>query len=424
MLLVANGVFAMAEIAIVSSKKTKLRLQADKGDLKAKRALALAESPNRFLATVQVGITLVGIIAGAYGGANLSAKLAVFLKQFQVMEPYANGIAFGIVVMFITYLSLIIGELVPKRLGLSNPERISAILAGPMSALSSIAKPLVSLLSASTEGLLKIMGLKELPEATVTEDELKLMAREGLRVGVLHPAESEMVESVLALDRLKVRDLMTPRAKIIWVREEEPHERIWHKVVISGHTVFPVYSSTRDRAIGVISMKAIYANLAAGVQVRVKDLLIDPLVVPASQNALSLLETFKKTGRHMAMVVDEFGSVTGLATLHDLMEAIVGEFPTMDKRLRPTAKQREDGSWLVDAMIPIEEFENAVKDFPLESASERDYETFGGFLIKRLGYVPAEGDSFQCGPYEVEIIDMDNHRVDKVLLLRNKTKVK
>lgn len=420
LLLVANGIFAMAEIAVVSSKKSKLRLQAEKGDIKALRALGLVESPNRFLATVQVGITLVGIIAGAYGGATLSAQLAGVLRQFSAVEAYANGLAFGIVVLFITYLSLIIGELVPKRLGLSNPERFAAMLAGPMSALSTAAKPLVSFLSASTEGLLKILGLKELPEATVTEDELKLMAREGLRVGVLHPAESEMVESVLALDRLKVRDLMTPRVKIIWIQENEAHDRIWHKVVVSGHTIFPVYAANRDRAIGVISVKAIYANLAAGVPVRVKDLMIEPLVVPASQNALSLLETFKRTGRHMAVVVDEFGTVTGLATLHDLMEAIVGEFPAMDKRSRPTAKQREDGSWLVDAMIPAEEFEIAVKDFPLDPAAERDYETFGGFVVKRLGHVPAEGESFACGPYTVEVIDMDNHRVDKVLLLRTK----
>jgi putative hemolysin len=417
LLLFANGVFAMAEIAVVTAKRSKLRALSEKGDAKARRALALAESPNRFLATVQVGITLVGIVAGAYGGASMGEKLAVYVRQIPVLAPYANVIAFSIIVLCITYLSLVIGELVPKRVGLSNPERIAGLVAGPMAALSRITGPLVSMLSASTEGLLKIFGLRDAPEATMTEDELKLMAREGLRVGVLQPAESKMVESVLALDKLEVQDLMTPRGKIIWVHENETHDRVWHKIVVSGHTTFPVYSKTRDQATGIISIKSIYANLAAGVPVRVKDLVIESLVVPESQNALALLETFKRTGRHMAIVVDEFGVVAGLVTLHDVMEAIIGEFPTMDKRLRPTAKRRDDGSWLIDAMIPIEEFEEAVKDFPLDPVETRDYETFGGLIIRRLGHIPTEGETFVCGPYIVEIIDMDHHRVDKALLL-------
>lgn len=416
-LLLANGVFAMAEIAIVSAKRAKLKLWAEAGDKKAKRALALAESPNRFLATVQVGITLVGIIAGAYGGATLSEKLAVPLRSLPLVAPYAQPVAFAVVVVAITYLSLIIGELVPKRLGLSNPERISSFLAGPMSALSTAAKPLVSLLSFSTDAMLRLFGFKQLPEAAMSEDELRLLAREGLRVGVLKPSETEMLESVLGLDNLRVRDLMTPRAKIIWVQEDEPHERIWHKIVVSGHTTFPVYSTTRERAIGVISIKSIYANMAAGAPVRVRDLMTEPLAVPASQNALSLLETFKKSGKHHAIVVDEFGSVTGLVTLHDMMEAIVGEFPSLEKRLRPDAKQREDGSWLIDAMIPIEEFEKKVVGFPLDPEQGRDYETFGGFILNKVGHLPKEGDTFECGAFTVEIIDMDSHRVDKVLLL-------
>jgi putative hemolysin len=417
-LLVANGVFAMAEIAVVSSRKGKLKARAEAGSRKAAKALALAESPNRFLATVQVGITLVGIVAGAYGGASLSARLEVYFKP--MLGTYAHAVAFTLVVICITYLSLIVGELLPKRVGLSNPEGIASVLAGPMSALALAAKPLVTFLSVSTEGLMRLLGFKDAPEATVTEEELKLLAREGLRVGVLHRTESEMVESVLALDKLQVRDLMTPRVKVIWIREDEAHERIWHKVVVSGHTNFPVYSSSRDRALGVISVKAIYANLAAGIPVRVKDLIVPPLVVPESQNGLSLLETFKKTGQHMAVVVDEFGTVNGVVTLHDLMEAIVGEFPSMENRLKPTAKQREDGSWLVDAMMPIEEFVEAVNEFPINRSGVEQYETFGGFLIHQLGHVPSEGESFKVGPFVVEIMDMDGHRIDKVLLLRDK----
>lgn len=416
-LLVANGIFAMAEIAVVSARKTKLRSQADAGDRRARRALDLAESPNRFLSTVQVGITLVGIIAGAYGGASLSEKVAVPLQSISWLAPHAKPVAFTLVVLAITYLSLVVGELVPKRLGLSNPEKVSALLAGPMMGISYVAKPLVSLLSASTDGLLKLLGLKETSEATVTAEDLRLLAREGLRVGELHKSESEMVERVLSLDTLTVRDLMTPRPKIIWIQKDDSHEAIWHKVVVSGHTTFPVYDRSRDNVVGIVSIKSIYAHLAAGIPVRIKDLMTPPLLVPPSQNALTLLETFKKTGKHAAIAIDEFGSVTGLVALHDIMEAIAGDFPTQDARLRPTAKQREDGSWLIDAMIPIEEFETTVKDFPIDPISERDYTTFGGFVVKHIGHVPNEGDCFTAGPYQVEIIDMDHLRVDKVLLI-------
>jgi putative hemolysin len=286
-----------------------------------------------------------------------------------------------------------------------------------MSALSRLAAPLVWLLSASTDAALNLLRLKNAPQEGVTEDELRLLAREGLRVGVLHPAESAMVESVLALDKLRVSDLMTPRAKIIWIHVEEPHDRIWHKVVVSAHTTFPVYGDTRDNVLGVITVKAIYANLAAGVPVRVRDLMVSPLVVPSTQNALQLLETFKRAGRHLAMVVDEFGTITGVVTMHDVLEAIVGEFPSQGERLRPAARRREDGSWLVDAMIPIDQFAAEVKDFPLDPIEAREYETFAGFVVSRLGRVPREGDCFACGAFTVEIIDMDSHRVDKVLLL-------
>jgi putative hemolysin len=317
----------------------------------------------------------------------------------------------------ITYLSLVIGELVPKRIGLSAPERIAGFLAGPMGTLSRIAKPLVFILTGSVGALMKMLGLKDAPEATVTEDELRLLAREGLRAGVLLKTESEMVESVLALDKLQVKDIMTPRPKIIWIQQNEPHELIWHKIVVSGHSHFPVYDSNRDQLVGVVNVKSIYAHLAANIPIRIKDLAVPPLFVPTSVNALSLLETFKNEGKHVAIVIDEFGAVQGLVTTHDIMEAIVGEFPTMDARLRPTAKRREDGSWLVDAMIPVEEFETTVTDFPLHPKLERDYETLGGYIIKRLGRVPDEGESFEAGPYVVEIIDMDHLRVDKVLLL-------
>lgn len=416
-LLLANGVFSMAEIAVVSARKARLRRMADTGDARARRALELAESPNRFLATVQVGITLVGVLAAAFSGATLSAKLAEPLRQFSWLAPYAEKISFGAVVVALTYFTLVIGELVPKRLGLSNPEGIARALAGPMSKLAALASPLVSLLSTSTEGLLKLFRLKPEQEAAITEDEVKVMVREGMRAGVFLPHEPAMVEGVLALDRIPVRDLMTPRAKIIWINIHDPHEAIWHKIVVSGHTTFPVYEGNRDHVAGVVTVKAIYANLAAGVAVNVKDLMTPALVVPASQSASTLLEKFKQTGKHVALIADEFGGIIGLVSLHDIMEAIIGELPSQDERLKPRAVRRDDGSWLVDGMLEAEEFERCIPDFKLHSVAERDYQTFAGFIVKHLGYVPREGEKIQLHGFLVEVIDMDGHRVDKVLLM-------
>ena len=422
-LLVANGVFAMAEIAVVSARKARLRSWAEGGNSRARKALSLAESPNRFLSTVQIGITLVGIFAGAYGGARLAGRFAEYLETIPALANYAEGVAFGTVVVGITYLSLVIGELVPKRIGLGHPERIASFIAGPMIFLSAVAKPLVHLLSASTEGLMKILGIKPNTDTAVTEEEVKLLVREGLRVGVLHKSESEMVESVLALDQLPVKELMTPRAKIIWIHHNDPHETIWHKIVVSAHTTFPVYEEDRDHVLGLVSVKDIYAQLAAGIQVKIQDLVTPAITVPPNQTALGLLEIFKRSGKHIAIVIDEYGSVIGLVSLHDIMEAIAGDFPTMDARLRPIAKRRDDGSWLVDAMISIDEFAEAVKDFPLEPAGARDYSTLGGYIVKRFGRVPSEGESIQAGDYLVEVIDMDHHRIDKVVLLPARPKV-
>lgn len=423
-LLLANGVFSMTELAVVSARKARLRQRADEGDAGARAALELAESPNTFLSTVQVGITLVGVLAAAFSGATLTEKLAGPLKEVSWIAAYADKVAFAVVVTGLTYFTLVIGELVPKRLGLGNPEGIACALAGPMRWLSNLVSPLITVLSWSTDALLALFRIKPAPEAGVTEEEVRLMVREGMRAGVFYQHESEMVDSVLALDRLPVRDLMTPRAKIIWINVNDPHESVWHKIVVSGHTTFPVYEGNRDHVLGVVSVKAIYANLAGGVPANVRDLMVPPLIVPATQSASGLLEKFKQCGKHVALVADEFGGIIGLVSLHDIMEAIIGELPTPDERARPRAVRRDDGSWLVDGMMPAAEFERAVPDFKLHVGPERDYQTFGGFILKHLGRVPDEGVTFQHHGYHVEVIDMDGHRVDKVLLMPVKSVVK
>lgn len=413
LLLLANGVFAMAEIAVVSSRKSRLAHLAASGDRLAQKALALKESPNRFLATVQIGITLVGIVAGVFGGAKLAGKLAQTLP----LGDYSEPISYALVVGLITYLSLIIGELIPKRIGLGNPEGIAKIMVGPMNVLSKIASPFVTFLSASTDGLLRLLGVKPIEEMAVTEEEVKHMAREGLRAGLLRQSETEMVESVLNLDRLPVREVMTPRNKMIWISVDDSHDHVWHKIVVSGHTRFPVYEGKRDKAVGILSVKALYANLAAGAGTNIRNLMTQPSIVPQTMDCTTLLETFKKTGRHMAIATDEFGQVVGLVTVHDILEAIAGDISTPQQRQKAALRRCEDGSWLVDGSIDIVAFQNAFPDFYLK-AETTDFQTFAGYILAKLGTVPKEGETFQDSGYSVEILDMDGPRIDKVLLMK------
>jgi putative hemolysin len=419
-LLLVNGLFAMAEISIVAARKARLRQLALADNAAAKAALDLAESPNRFLSTVQIGITLVGIFAGAFGGATIAEELAKALKDVPWVSDYRDAISLGIVVLAITYFSLVLGELVPKRIGLANPERIAMLVAKPMQALAVFAGPVVRILGISTDGLLRLLSIKPQKDVSVTDDEVKIMMQEGLRAGAFQKIESEIVESVLDLDHLMARDIMTPRAKVIWLNRDDPHDAVWHKIVVSNHSYFPVYEGIRDHVVGVVSVKSIYANLAAGVGTKLADLMTSPLLVPTTQNVLQLVETFKKSGKHLALVVDEFGGVVGLVTLKDVMEAIVGDFPSQDERSRPAIAARPDGSWLIDAMIEIERVEQALPGFIIEASASKDFQTLAGFVVKHLGHLPKEGETFEEQGYIFEILDMDQHRVDKVLVVRTK----
>jgi putative hemolysin len=417
LLLAANGVFAMTEMAIVAARKARLRQWALAGNGRAQAALELADSPNRFLSTVQIGITLVGILAGAFGGATIAGEIAAALSEVPVIGPYGEAVGLGIVVLAISYVSLVLGELVPKRIGLSNPEGISMAVAKPMQALSAFASPVIKFLGFSTDSLLRVLGVRPQAEAVVTEDEVKVLMQEGLRAGAFQKVESEIVESVLNLDQLPVQEIMTPRPKVIWLNRDDPHEAIWHKIVVSGHSFFPVYEGNRDNVVGVVSVKAIYANLAAGLGVKLKDLMVPPLLVPATQKVLQLVETFKKSGKHLALVADEFGSIVGLVTLNDVMEAIVGDFPSQNERAKPAVTRRPDGSLLIDAMIEIEKVEEALPGFSTDDSAARDYQTLAGFLVKQFGRLPKEGETLERQGYVFEILDMDRHRVDKVLVV-------
>lgn len=415
LLLAVNGLFAMTEIAVVSAKRNRLRKLAEAGDRRALAALELAESPNRFLATVQIGITLVGIVAGAYGGATIAHQLEPAIARIDGVGAYSKQLSFGIVVVLITYLSLVIGELVPKRIGLGHPEGIAMAVARFMRGLSRICAPVVSFLSISTDGLLRSFGVKPQKEPAVSEEEVRGLMQEGLRAGAFNRVESEIVSSVLELDQLDVRELMTPRAKVIFINRDDSHEQVWHKIVVSGHSYFPVYEGNRDHVIGIVSLKSIYANLAAGVGVSIKDLVVAPLIVPETLNALQLLEAFRKARKHIALVADEYGGIAGLVTLNDVMEAVVGEFATAEERARPSAVKRDDGTWLADGLIAIEDLAAAVPGVKFDANA--DFQTLAGYVLKHFGHVPREGETFEAQGYVWEVIDMDRHRVDKVLIM-------
>jgi len=417
LLLVANGVFAMSEIAVVSARKVRLRRLAQQGDVRAKAVLDLAESPNRFLSTVQVGITLIGVLAGAFGGATIAEQIGQSLQRVPPLALYGEAIGIGIVVVVITYLSLILGELVPKRLALAHPERIARLMARPMTRLSVLASPVVKLLGVSTDLVLRLLGAKLDKAPQVTEDEVKGLVEEGVAAGVFSHREPQMVESVLALDRMRVKSIMTPRVKIIWLNCADSHEAIWHKVVVSAHSNLPVYEGNRDNVVGVVSVKSIYANLAAGATVKLCDLMTPPLLVPAAHTVAQLLDSFKSSGRHFALVNDGFGGIVGVVTLVDVLEAIVGDIPSHEERSQPRAHRRTDGSWLIDGLLGMDELATRMTDVTFPRGPDRDYQTVAGFVLAQLGRVPREGETFEWQGYRVEVIDMDHQRVNKVLAM-------
>ncbi len=416
LLLLANGVFAMTEIAVVSSRRARLRAMAEKGSAGARVALQLSEEPNRFLSTVQVGITLVGVLAGAFGGATLARQIAQGVSEWPVIGAYGEEIGIGAVVLGITYFSLILGELVPKRLALVRPEPIAAFMARPMNRLSQLASPLVSLLGYSTDAVLRIFGVKQHSAPSMTDEEVAGMVREGAEAGVFHPAEGTMVEGVMALDTLRVRDIMTPRPRMVWMDVEETAEGVWRKVVASRHSHYPVYDGRPDHLVGVLSLKSLYANVGAGAGAKVRDLMTSPLVVPEMQTAMQLLETFRKERQHIAFVSDEFGDISGLVTLIDIMEAIAGDLPSADEEPRPALLRREDGSLLVDALLGLEDVEKALGRTLFAPGETSEFQTVAGFMVRRLGRIPSEGESLQEAGLRWEVVDMDRHRVDKVLV--------
>ncbi len=415
-LLVLNGVFAMTEISVVSAKKTRLRALAKTGDTKAAAALLLAENPNQFLSTVQIGITMIGIFAGAFGGATLAKELALILEPLPVVGAVATQTAFLIVVAILTFFSLVIGELVPKRIGLLHPEALASAAARPMRRLARIMSPIVYVLGFATDTVLRLCGVRPSDQPSVSEEEITGMVHEGMRAGVFLPTEGPMVERVLALDRLRVREIMTPRPQIVWLDADDSADENWRKIVGSSRSRFPVYEKSHEHILGVVTVKSLYANLAADTPADLRSLVRPPLYVSELQSAAHLLEDLKRSKKQFALVTDEFGTVSGLATLNDITEAIVGDLPEPGRPDAPAIIQRADGTWLVDGLADWDDLVEVIPSLARLATAELRTDTLAGFVTEHTGHLPIEGHVITVADHDFEVIDMDQHRIDKVLV--------
>jgi putative hemolysin len=416
LLILVNGLFAMSEMAVVTARKSRLQDWARKGSKRATAALDLANAPNRVLSAVQVGITLIGILTGAFGGRTIADWLARQLSSIPAIQPYSNAVSLALIVMTITYFSLVIGELVPKRLALRRPERIATLVAIPLATFSRVAAPIVHLLSISTETVFRLFGKQTAHEPPVTEEEINILIQQGTDAGVFKESEQDMVEAVFTLGDRTARSLMTPRTQIVWLDLNDPMEEIRGRITESGHSRLPVARESLDQVLGVVQAKDLLAGLLKEKPLNLESALQQPLFVPRSVSALQVLESFKQSGKHIALVVDEYGGIEGLLTHHDILEAIAGEIPFSETEAEPRALQRDDGSWLLDGMLPIEEFKDIFNLETLPGENQDAYQTLGGFVFTHLGRVPVSGDRFGWDNLRFEIVDMDGKRIDKVLV--------
>jgi len=417
-LIALNGIFAMSEFALVSAKKIRLKQQAEEGDTRAAVALKLANEPTHFLSTVQIGITLVGIFAGAFGGATIAEGLAAYLRQFPFLSTYSDALSITLVVLPISYLTLIFGELVPKQLALNNSESIASSIAKPMFYLSIIAKPLVLFLSYSTEVVLRLMRVRKIAGSSVTEEEIKFMLEEGTEAGVFEEAELSMIEGVFDIGDRRVDSLMTHRNDIISFDLNDLADENLRKMIKSGRSNFPTYERDLDNIVGMVSVKDVLAKLVESGIADIKDSVTKPLIAPEVITVLKLLELFKETGVHIALITDEYGSIQGVITLHDVMEAIVGDVHSLGEPVEMQVVVREDGSWLVDGDTFVEKLKDilSVDSFPEEEKG--NYRTVAGMIMFILQKLPKTGEHIELKGLRYEVIDMEGHRIDKVLITR------
>lgn len=411
LLMVLNGVFSMSEIALVSARKSRLKNDAERGDARARAALRLAENPDSFLSTVQIGITLIGILTGIYSGDKITDRIRVWLEQFEAIRPYAQTIAVALLLIAITYFSLVIGELVPKRIGLTRAESIAKTVAVPMGVLSRITYPFIWLLSKSTHLIVKVLGIRKSDDSAVTEEEIKAIINEGLEQGTIDEVEQEIVENVFNVSDRNITSLMTPRSDLVWLDANATAHEYREIVRAERHAIYPVCEGSIDRMIGVVSIKDLYVSDDAA---KPRDLMQKPLYVPENNSAYQILEKFRTAKVHHGFIVDEYGSLLGMVTVNDIFEAIVGFVPDAENDDYAFVK-REDGSYLVEAQMPFIDFLDRMNRDPREFLEE-NFSTLAGFILHQLERIPVVGDTMTWRDLRFEVVDMDDRRIDRVLV--------
>lgn len=420
-LILLNGVFAMSELAVVSAKRMRLEKMAAEGNAGAPAAIRLSEDPSRFLSTVQVGITLIGIFNGAFGEASLVARLIPSLTDIGIPESYARPAALTVVVVGITFASIVLGELVPKRIAILYPEFLASRIARPMKALSRLMHPFVQLLSLTTDFIMRLLGMRHHKDETPTEEEVTGMIRESTDAGVFERAEYDIAARALRLDDWHLRALMTPRVDLEYLDLAEPLEVNLNHIADRPYARFPVYRGDRSQVLGIVNARDLFRQAIRKSSLQEIDIeaeLDAPLYVPESVSAIDLLEQLKKNHAELAMVVDEYGEIQGMITLTDVMGALVGEVPAVEDEEAPDAVQREDGSWFMDGGMVLDRFRyltGAQFSFPDEGSDA--YHTLAGFILYQLGYIPKPGERLDWGGWLFEVVDMDGNRIDRLLVM-------
>jgi putative hemolysin len=411
-LILINALFVISEIALVSARKSRLESQAERGDEKAKRALELANNPEKFLSAAQIGITLIAILTGVYSGEKFASYLQPSIEKIELLKPYADTISTTIIVIIVTFLSIIFGELIPKRIGLLRAEKIAKMVAGPMNTFAAITHPFVWLLNKTSNLFFQLFNIKRSKDDAVTEEEIKTLIGEGTEAGTIDEAEQEIIERVFHLGDRNITSLMTHRSDIIWFNLDDNEDKIKEKIIGEPHSVYPICDGEIDNLKGVVSIKDLYVSPDSTL---FKDLMQPALFVPENNSPYQVLEKFKESRLHSCFIVDEYGTILGLITLNDILEAIVGDMPQPDVP-DYEIRERDDGTFLVDGQIPFYDFLTRFEKAEWMNEGEHDFDTLAGFILHQLERIPKPGDKLNWKGFKIEVIDMDSHRIDKLLV--------
>ena len=411
-LILLNGLFSMSEIALVSARKARLEGQADRGDKKARLALEMSNHPETFLSAVQIGITLISIVTGVYSGEKFSRDLQPVVEKVALFKPYAEALSTALIVVVVTFVSIIFGELIPKRIGLLRSERIAKNVAGPMRFFARLFYPIVWLLNKTSNLFFRIFNIRRMKEDAVTEEEIKTLITEGTEAGTIDEAEQEIIERVFHLGDRNITSLMTHRSDIIWFNLDDNEDKIKEKILQEPHSAYPICDGTIDNIKGVVSIKDLYVTPD---NTLFKEIMRPALFIPENNSPYQVLEKFKESKIHSAFIVDEYGSILGLLTLNDILEAIVGDLPQTDVA-EYEIRKREDGSYLIDGQIPFYNFLTHFEKTEWMNEGEHDFDTLAGFILHQLERIPKTGDQLDWKGFHIEVMDMDGHRIDKLLV--------